>query len=170
MGLTIVKALAAAGPGWQGGSLIGPIDHELLEATISAPGYERAEQPVAPITLADILDQNGLDEVDLLKLDCEGCESSVLGCAAPGLLRRVRFMTGEYHGLPRFYPVVRERLFQTHKVCVAGNRELGSFLAERRDGASDGLLRHRTAPARIAAAGDQPIECNPYSETSHLSR
>jgi FkbM family methyltransferase len=169
MGLTIAKTLPDAGPGWQGGSLIGPVDHELLDATVSAPGYARSAQAVVPITLAEIFDENGLDGIDLLKLDCEGCESSVLGCADPDLLRRVRFITGEYHGLPRFYPVVRDRLFETHKVCLAGNRELGSFLAERRNGASDGLLHHRTTYARIAEAEGTPIECNAYSETSYLS-
>jgi len=91
MSLTILKALPEAGPAWRGGSLIGPVDHELLAATLSAPGYQRAAQPVAPITLDEILGENGLNEVDLLKLDCEGCESSVLGCADPDLLRRIPF-------------------------------------------------------------------------------
>jgi hypothetical protein len=100
MSLTILKALPEAGPAWRGGSLIGPVDHELLAATLSAPGYQRAAQPVAPITLDEILGENGLNEVDLLKLDCEGCESSVLGCADPDLLRRIRFITSEYHGCP----------------------------------------------------------------------
>src|SRR3954470_6497801 len=34
MSLTLVKALPEAGPGWQGGSLIGPVDHELLDGTV----------------------------------------------------------------------------------------------------------------------------------------
>src|SRR6266566_147514 len=95
MSLTIVKALPESGPGWQGGSLIGPDDHALLAPGISAPGYQKISQPVVPTTLAEIFAENGIDEIDLLKMDCEGCESSVLGCAEPDLLRRVRFMTGE---------------------------------------------------------------------------
>jgi hypothetical protein len=165
MSLTIVKALPESGPGWQGGSLIGSDDHALLAPGISAPGYQKISQPVVPTTLAEIFAENGIGEIDLLKMDCEGCESSVLGCAEPDLLRRVRFMTGEYHALARFYPVMRHRLFPTHKVCLTGNMTLGSFLAERRDGESDGLLSHRTTQAAIDAADDQPIECNPYSET-----
>jgi FkbM family methyltransferase len=164
MSLTIVKALPEAGTGWQGGSLVGPEDHELLTAGVSAPGYQRISQPVTPITLAEIFAVNGIGEIDLLKMDCEGCESSVLGCTDGDLLRRVRFITGEYHGLARFYPVMRNRLFPTHKVSLAGNTMLGSFLAERRNGEADGLLCHRTAPAPIRDAGDQLIECNPYSE------
>jgi FkbM family methyltransferase len=164
MSLTIVKALPEAGTGWQGGSLVGPEDHELLTAGVSAPGYQRISQPVTPMTLAEIVAVNGIGEIDLLKMDCEGCESSVLGCADGDLLRRVRFITGEYHGLARFYPVMRNRLFPTHKVSLAGNTMLGSFLAERRNGEADGLLCHRTAQAPIRDADDQLIECNPYSE------
>ena len=37
-----------------------------VAATLSAPGYQRAAQPVAPITLDEILGENGLNEVDLL--------------------------------------------------------------------------------------------------------
>jgi len=165
MGLTIVKALPAAGSAWRGGSLVGPADHELLTSGVSAPGYERLPQPVTPVTLAGIFAENEVGEIDLLKMDCEGCESSVLGCADPELLRRVRFITGEYHGLPRFCPVLQGRLLRTHKVHLAGNAALGSFLAERRDGEADGLLRHETAKAGIGAAEFGAIECNPFAET-----
>jgi FkbM family methyltransferase len=164
MSLAIVKALPEAGSGWRGGSLVGPEDHKLLAAGISAPGYQRISQPVTPITLAEIFAMNGIDEIDLLKIDCEGCESSVLGCADGDLMRRVRFITGEYHGWARFYPVMRDRLFPTHKVFLTGNMTLGSFLAERRHGETDGLLCHRTSQAPIRGADDQQIECNPFGE------
>jgi FkbM family methyltransferase len=170
MGLTLVKALPESGSGWRGGSLIGPDDHALLAPGISAPGYQRIAQPVMPITLAEIFTEYGIDGIDLLKMDCEGCESSVLGCADADVLRRVRFITGEYHALARFYPVTRQRLVPTHKVCFMGSMRLGSFLAERREGEADGLLSHRTAPVAIRGGDGQPIECNAYSETPLRSR
>ena len=155
--LALVKALPESGVGWRGGSLVGPADHALLTGAEVA-GYRRAEQPITPITLAEMLEQWGLAEIDLLKLDCEGCESSVLGSADIDVLRRVRFMTGEYHQLGRFYPAIRHRLFRTHKICLAGDEKLGAFFAERRDGERDGILRHRTAWVRLR--GDR-IEWNP---------
>lgn len=158
MALALAKALPESGVGWRGGSLVGPADHPLLAAGREVAGYTRADQPVVPITLAEAMEEHGLDEIDLLKLDCEGCESSVLGSADLDVLRRVRFITGEYHGLARFYPAMRHRLFETHKVCLAGNEELGAFFAERRDGERDGMLRHRTAVARLRGS---PIEWNP---------
>jgi FkbM family methyltransferase len=162
MALAIAKALPESGPGWRGGSLIGPIDHELLAAGISVPGYRRIPQPVVAITLAEVL--GAIGDIDLMKLDCEGCESSVLGSADLESLRRVRFMTGEYHGLDRFYRAIRNRLFLTHKVCLGGDLTLGSFVAERRDGERDGMLLHRTTRSRIGPGADQLIEWNPLRE------
>jgi FkbM family methyltransferase len=163
MALTIAKATPESGVGWRGGSLIGPTDHELLAAAVAVPGYQRLAQPVSPITLAEILAENAIDEIDLLKLDCEGCESSVLGSATLETLRRVRFITGEYHGLARFYPAMRKTLFHTHKVCLTGDTKLGSFFAERRRGERDGILSHRTTRAPVADS-DEPIEWNPLRE------
>jgi Methyltransferase FkbM domain len=116
--------------------------------------------------LAEVFAENSIGEIDLLKMDCEGCENSVLGCADAEELRRVRFMTGEYHGLARFYPVMRRRLFPTHKVHLSGSTVQGSFFAERRDGDTDGLLRHLPVSTSIETADGQAIECNPFVQPS----
>jgi hypothetical protein len=164
MDLAIVKALPESGVGWQGGSLIGPADHPLLVSGVPVPGYQLLGQPAVPITLAEILEQNSIDEVDLLKMDCEGCESSVLGGSDADTLRRVRFMTGEYHNLTRFYRVVQTRLLPTHKVCLTGNLTLGSFVAERRCGDRDGLLRHATRRSVAGPGSGDFFEWNPFSD------
>jgi hypothetical protein len=74
-------------------------------------------------------------------MDCEGCEHRVLGCAPPSLLSKLRYITGEYHGIERFYHIMHMTLFKTHKVNLIGTRELGCFFAERLDGSQDGILR-----------------------------
>lgn len=171
MELAIVKALPESGPGWQGGSLIGPADHPLLASGTRVPGYQRLCQSVVPITLAEILEQNSIDELDLLKMDCEGCESSVLGGSEIEILRRVRFITGEYHNLRRFYRVVQAKLCLTHKVCLTGNLTLGSFVAERRQGERDGLLQHATRRSVTGPGKDDFFEWNPFSgKPSWLAR
>jgi len=75
-------------------------------------------------------------------MDCESCEHSSLGCASDDTLRKLRFVVGEYHGIARFWGVMRDRLFRTHKVNLIGDASLGAFFAERRDGDADGILLH----------------------------
>jgi hypothetical protein len=191
MNLRIPKALPESGLGWRGGSWVGPEDHELLASGVqSIPGYQRSSQLFAPITLAEILAQNAIDEIDLLKIDCEGCENSLLGCADVDSLRRIRFMTGEYHGLTRFYEVMQKRLLLTHKVSLDRNPikvafgrrvdwvftrkwdqavfgrkwETGTFFAERREGERDGLLLNKMTGMRVGTAPSQLIEWNPYNQ------
>jgi len=166
MALTIANALPESGEGWRGGSLVGPSDLAILAAGVEVLGYRRSPQPVEPVTLAEIVADIGADDIDLLKLDCEGCEASVLGTADLATLRRVRFITGEYHNLGRFYRAIRHRLFQTHRVWLGGGSELGAFFAERRDGgggARDGaLLLDRTMRVRRAPGSDDWFEWNPF--------
>jgi methyltransferase family protein/methyltransferase FkbM-like protein len=139
--LRIMKGLPCAGPGWLGGSVVVPADHEMTRRTGGVRGYELIADGVAPITIEEILDLTGFLEIDLLKIDCEGCEHSVLGCVPAETLRKIRFIAGEYHGLGRFYKVMRHKLFATHKVNLIGDAILGAFFAERLDGEKDGILR-----------------------------
>lgn len=139
--LRIMKGLPTGGPGWLGGSVVIPADHEMMRQTTALHGYELIEDSVAPITIEEILDLAGFREIDLLKIDCEGCEHSVLGCTPVETLRKIRFIAGEYHGLQRFYEVMRRKLFATHKVNLIGDGVMGAFFAERLDGEQDGILR-----------------------------
>ncbi len=62
--------------------------------------HSRVEQgglPVEAITLATLWAREGIDRVDLLKMDIEGSEHDVLGAAAPEDLRRVGALALEYH-------------------------------------------------------------------------
>ena len=51
------------------------------------------------ITLTEIIQQNKLQSVDLLKLDCEGGEYDIIYHTAPDLIRRIKRMTIEVHNL-----------------------------------------------------------------------
>ena len=53
------------------------------------------------ITLTDIICQNNLTEIDLLKLDCEGSEYDILYNTAPELVRRINRMVIEIHDLDK---------------------------------------------------------------------
>jgi FkbM family methyltransferase len=50
-------------------------------------------------TLADIIDSNKLDHVDMLKMDCEGAEYEILYPTPPALFERIKEIRMEYHNL-----------------------------------------------------------------------
>jgi hypothetical protein len=162
--LVILKGLPDGGPGWVGGSMVFPSDEPRVADPDDHYGYLKIDQAVTPITLGEIMLEEGLAAIDILKLDCEGCEHSVLGSAGPDVLARIRFIVGEYHGFDRFTAVMRNRLFQTHKVNLFGDPELGCFFAERRDERGDGILHDRMIQAPVPWLGDAPAEWHAFNE------
>lgn len=52
---------------------------------------------VPTTTLQAIFDENNIDVLDFLKLDCEGSEYNILYSASPELLKKVRIMSMETH-------------------------------------------------------------------------
>lgn len=54
---------------------------------------------VQAVTLGDVLDDQGLARIDLLKLDCEGAEYPILMASPPAALARVDRIIMEYHDL-----------------------------------------------------------------------
>ncbi|HUI11832.1 MAG TPA: FkbM family methyltransferase [Xanthobacteraceae bacterium] len=161
-GLVILKVLPESGPGWLGGSMVLPRDDGRIADPGEVHGYLKLAQAVTPVTLAEIMREEQLAEIDILKLDCEGCEYSVLGTDAD-LLTRLRFIVGEYHGFDGFMTIVRRRLFQTHKVNLVGAKDFGCFFAERLDGQSDGILCHGKTGMPAPHLGDTPVEWHPFN-------
>ena len=70
--------------------------------------------PVSSVTLRQLLDDNELDRVDLLKMDIEGAEFEIL--SDPDILKRIRYMFIEVHGniekRDRFIGFVRSAGFE----------------------------------------------------------
>jgi len=146
--LRILKSTPVVGPGWRGPAPI-VVSADQPKELGTRRGYENHRDPVRGCTLDQVvrmvLRRNRASEVDILKMDCEGCEHSCLGTASESTLQNLRYIVGEYHGIQRFFRVMRERLFQTHKVSLIGDGRQGAFFAERRDGTSDGILLNRNA-------------------------
>jgi FkbM family methyltransferase len=143
--LVIMKGLPEAGPGWAGGSLVVPADNDFIGREKRVPGYQQLPQPVRAMTLGRVvsalLRKERADEIDIVKMDCEGCEHSGLGCTSVADLKKIRYIVGEYHGIERFHSIMKNKLFKTHKVNLIGSRDLGAFFAERLEGKQDGILR-----------------------------
>jgi len=62
--------------------------------------YSQGDQPltsVPGVSLGQLCQDYGLDEVDLLKIDCEGGEYDIFESAPMELFRRIRNIVFEYH-------------------------------------------------------------------------
>lgn len=91
-------------------------------------------------TLEDILAQYAIDHIDLLKMDCEGGEYSILEGMSPDTASRIGLMVGEYHavhgnGLEDFRQALSRRFphwvlrVVTSSVAPLPSADIGTFLA-----------------------------------------
>jgi len=106
-----------------------------VNATVnpSPQGLDDYEVPV--ITLEQLMNDNELRSLDVLKLDCEGAEYDVLMNADTGLLHRIGAMVGEFHGFggdepPELGDRLRAAGFMSH---FRPNAAEGIFTALRTD-------------------------------------
>jgi FkbM family methyltransferase len=65
-------------------------------------------RPMPTVTIEELLLRHDLDRIDILKLDCEGSEFSILGGTTS--LHRIGTIVGEFHGKARFLGLVNECL------------------------------------------------------------
>ena len=103
------------------------VDAEKLPKAASAgvaADYWADFRPIKTLTLEDLMEQHQLDHIDVLKLDCEGSEFSILEHTPS--LDRVGIIVGEYHGKDRFFQLV-ERRFKDWELRILQDGELGTF-------------------------------------------
>jgi FkbM family methyltransferase len=90
--------LNAVRPGCEstGGSVVVPRS-ERQTTSLRQEGYRYWDdfRALPKVTLEELMSRFGLDHIDILKLDCEGSEYSILGKTAS--LDRIRLIVGEYH-------------------------------------------------------------------------
>lgn len=85
-------------------------------------------------TLEDVMDAMGFDRVDVLKLDCEGSEFSILNNCKVSTLKKIGCIVGEYHSTRDvFIERVGKRLEKYGFKLRYQSRvdEMGMFLAVR---------------------------------------
>lgn len=63
-------------------------------------GYWPDSRPLPTITLEQIMERIGTSKIDILKLDCEGSEFSILTFASAACLKSVKLIIGEWHDCP----------------------------------------------------------------------
>lgn len=104
-----------------GGSRVVP--REVWEM-VEEPQYERSTEEVHLITIEEIMARYGWSDIDLLKLDCEGSEYSILEHAP---IDRIRFIVGEYHGRDRWEELRRRRFSSWDYGHMSANGDFGNF-------------------------------------------
>jgi FkbM family methyltransferase len=88
---------------------------------------------ITPKDLWEKLVDVGMDEVDLLKLDCEGAEYLIISeLSALGLMDRIGWIRGEWHSR-KFNHILAGFLAQTHVFHIDPNppHSVGMFVAHR---------------------------------------
>ena len=93
---------------------------------------------VPRVTLEELFTAYQLPWIDVLKLDCEGCELSVLEHTLS--LDRVRLIVGEWHDRERFLRLVARR-FTAWRLHVLRDGALGLFWLENHG--QDGVITMR---------------------------
>jgi FkbM family methyltransferase len=117
-----------------GGSIVAPretIRSRLAAGELTEQSDQRGEseywadlRSMETVTLEDLMTRFRLPRIDVLKLDCEGSEFSILG-ETPSL-DRIGLVVGEYHGRERFHRLVSER-FAAWELRILREGELGTF-------------------------------------------
>jgi len=103
--LVLLNSVKAGGTA-TGGSMV--VTRKVVAAAKVGHFYWQDERPLRKVTLEEIMSDAGATQIDILKLDCEGSEFSILGDTPS--LDNIRFMCGEYHGLARWDQFRKERL------------------------------------------------------------
>jgi FkbM family methyltransferase len=86
--------------------------------------YWADSRPLVRKTLEDILRDNELNSIDVLKLDCEGCELSLLESTLSR--SRVNFILGEWHNRVMFMDIV-ERRYRDWRLRILRDGDIGTF-------------------------------------------
>jgi FkbM family methyltransferase len=99
-----------------------------------AEQYPAATTVVQAMGILELLHRQGLPEIDLLKLDCEGAEAEILeALAADGYLPRVGWIRGEWHHFATI-PRIEAALADTHIYNFHRDEApWGAFIAHRKD-------------------------------------
>ena len=101
-------------------------------------------RPLATLSLEALMSEHALERIDVLKLDCEGSEFSILEHTTS--LDRIGAIVGEFHGRERFLELIARR-FADWKFRMIRDGDLGTFwlVNPRKPAISGNILQSATA-------------------------
>ena len=109
-----------------GGSIV--VRRDTIENSDCQSIYWRDLRPLRTVTLEEALMEAGVDHIDVLKMDCEGSEFSIIENSPS--ISRVRFMLGEYHGQARWESIRTRCLADWRYGHMWAANDLGIFHLE----------------------------------------
>jgi len=96
--ILLLKAAVAAFEGQLEIHLSHDTNHSLIGDN-PLSGNSNSTEKVKAITLDSLISQYQLDEIDFLKMDCEGAEYDILFNASNETLKRIKILSMEFHDL-----------------------------------------------------------------------
>ena len=93
--------------------------------------YWLDRRPLPTVSLEQLIAEHNLDCIDVLKLDCEGSEFSILENTTS--LDRVGAIIGEYHGRERFLELVARKFSDWHLRIIRDDDPGTFWLVKRRN-------------------------------------
>jgi len=97
---------------------------------VNTQAYWADKRPIETRTLEQVMYEYKLDHIDLLKLDCEGSEFSILENTTS--LDKISRIVGEWHGRDRFFKLVEDR-FGGWEFKILQDGDLGLFWLTKKE-------------------------------------
>ncbi len=110
-----------------GGSTVVPRS-DILKGVPFGHAYWDDMRPLRKVTLEEAMQEAGVDHIDVLKMDCEGSEFSIIENSPT--IPSVKFMCGEYHGQARWDEVRARVLPDWSYGHMWASNDLGIFHLE----------------------------------------
>lgn len=128
-----------------GGSVVCTPANAAARVRAASGDYYHDRRPIERVTIEQLAQRYLLPRIDLLKLDIEGSEISVLQHAD---LAAVQMIVGEWHGRDQFMQVYRQRLRETWSLHIINDGHFGTFWLRRRKNRPVGAYQHTTSNRR----------------------
>jgi len=74
--------------------------HTFFEKRLSFENVDHKKDMVDCTTLKNVFDENRIETIDLIKIDCEGMEYEILYNTPADYLKRIRALSIEHHWVP----------------------------------------------------------------------
>lgn len=107
---------------------------------------------VETVTLEELMERHEFHYIDILKLDCEGSEFSILRHTRS--LDRIGLIIGEYHGKEAFHELVSER-FSGWPLRILRDGDLGTFWLTNPRASVEPAARHLNGVAGMPAGANK---------------
>ena len=101
-----------------------------------SPSDKEGDMTVRSVTLAQVFDEQNIEQCDFLKMDCEGGEYAILLNTPENILRRTRYIAMEYHDNLTEYThktlvmYLKEKNFRVVVTPNPAHSEIGFLYAE----------------------------------------